>query len=126
MGKRGLAIIPLIVGSVGKNATVYSRGENYEKINFQRTTGNAALWVKSTAGDITITQQVSFDGDTWLDPVNNLGESLGTVYGGLASTTGTYIVYSPVLAPYIRFKVKENNVAATVVDLKSVLQEELN
>lgn len=87
-------------------------------IDFERCNGNATLLIVSTAGSITVTQQCSLDNSTWYDAVNTSGTAVGAVASALTVTTGTYVVYSPVLAPYIRFKVVENNSAPTVVSIK--------
>jgi hypothetical protein len=120
---RGIAIIPLYVPAVTKNGTLYTSGEDYQPVPLRRTIGNTALWISSTAGSITITQQVSLDGKTWLDPVDNAGNSLGSVYSALTVTTGKYIVFTPVMAPYIRFKLVENDLATSTVVMKLLYQE---
>lgn len=101
--------------ALAQNATEYS-----DSIPMKGMEGDVAVVIISTAGSITVTQQVSLDDSTWYDPVNSSGSAVGAVAAALTVTTGTYIVYSPVLAPYMRFKIVEGNVAATVVTLKVI------
>ena len=91
-------------------------------IDFGRCNGNASLFVISTAGTITVTQQCSLDDVTWCDPISPAGTALGTLCTAKAVTTGSLISYSPVFTPYIRFKVVETDTAATVVTLKLIFQ----
>lgn len=104
--------------AVGKAATAYS-----EAINFTRLTGEVAVLLRSTAGSINVTQQCSIDGKEWFDPANSGGASVGWVTIGQLVTTGRYIVYTPVMGTWVRYKVVENNVAATAVTLSLVFQE---
>ena len=100
-----------VAGAVAKNATVYSAA-----IDVSRSE-NAKLGVLivSTAGSITVTQQCSMDGVTFYDAVNAGGDAQGAVAATVTVTTGRYVEYTPTLAPYIRYKVVEGNVAAPVV-----------
>lgn len=91
-------------------------------VDFDRCNGNASLSVISTAGTVTVTQQCSLDDITWYDPISPAGTALGTLCTAKAATTGALISYSPVLTPYIRFKVVETNTAPTVVTLKLIFQ----
>lgn len=93
-------------------ATAYS-----SSVLFDRCEGDVSILVVSTAGSITVIQQCSLDNVTYYSPVNASGTVIGTVCTALTVTTGTYIAYSPVLAPYVRFVVTENNSAATKVSL---------
>ena len=100
------------------NATAYS-----SVIPFTRTTGEIAVEVISTAGNITITQQCSSDQKLWYDPVDGSGNALGAVVA--AMTVGSkWVIPSAVLATYMRYKVVENNVAASTVKVRVVIQEE--
>jgi hypothetical protein len=93
--------------------------------DFDRCTGNASIYVilaSAGAGHATITQQCSMDNTTWYDAVNAAGAAVGTVQTAQAVTTGTLITYSPVLTPYIRFKVVEDNHAAVTVSIKLLFQ----
>ena len=109
----------MVAQAVAKNATEYSSSMKLDRCN-----GNVAVLLKTTAGDITVTQQCSNDDITFYSPVDAAGAALGAVATNATVTTGKYISYSPVIAPYIRYKVVENNTAATVVDLEIVFQEE--
>ncbi len=106
--------------SIGKAATGYSNS-----VDFSRCQGDASVFIISTAGSITVTQQCSMDNVTFYDPVNSSGTALGGVATALTVTTGTWVSYTPVMAPYIRFKIVEGNSAATVVTLKLVFREEV-
>jgi len=112
--------------AITQNTTVYT-----DVCRFDKCAGDATVWVASTAGSVTITQQCSLNYNpnnptaaTWFDPVNSSGSAVGGVQATMTVTTGTYIFYTTVPAPYIRFKVVENNTAATVLDLKFILREE--
>jgi len=98
--------------SGGQSATVYS-----SSVLNRLSKGYASVLVSSTAGSITISEQVSWDNVNFFDAVDTQGNALGSVYTALTVNTGKYIVFAPVMAPYIRFKVIENNSAATVVTL---------
>ena len=104
--------------NVAQNATVYTSG-----VPFSRATGEVALLIVSSAGEITVTQQCSFDGENFHDPLDGAGSALGAVTAGM--TVGTkYVVPSPVVAPYVRYKIVEANTAATDVSITLVSQEE--
>jgi len=126
MGIRGVAPIPLSVPAVTQNGTLYTTGENNTPVKFRRATGSAALWISTTAGQIDVYQQISLDGEKWFDPKDSQQQLLGKVVVALTVNTGVYIVFVPVMAPYIRFKIVEKNVAATTVAMKLVFQEENN
>jgi len=99
--------------SVAQAGTKYSNSRK-----FHQCTGAAVLWIKTTAGSITVSQQCSMDDVAWYDPVDTSDGALGVVRSALGVTTGVYVVFTPVLTEYIRFKVVEGNSAATVVTLK--------
>lgn len=99
--------------AVARNATGYS-----DSCEFDGCTGSATLFIKTTAGNITVSQQCSTDNKSWSDPVDTSDNPLAVVRTGLTVTTGVYVAFTPALANYIRFKVVEANVAATAVTLK--------
>lgn len=104
--------------TIAKNGTGYT-----SSIAVDFITGYAAVLVTTSAGSITITQQISDDNINWYDPVNSDGTALGAV--GAAVTVGTtYRVVSPVMGRFLRYKIVEGNVAETVVTLKLIYQEE--
>ena len=104
-------------GAVGKNATAYSGA-----LDFGENEGNTTILLSSTAGSITVTQQVSQDKIVWYDVVDASGNGKGEVATNM--TVGTrYITVTPVLAPYARYKVVEQNVAATVATMAVFFQE---
>lgn len=97
--------------AVAQAATVYSTA-----LKTPHQLGFMSLLIVTTAGSITVTQQVSMDGTTFYDAVDSDGNALGAVVA--AMTVGTkYIQFSPVLAPHIRFKIVEGNSAPTAVSL---------
>ena len=106
--------------TVAKNGTGYT-----SSMKFDRCTGTVCVFLVSTAGSITVTQQCSTDDVNWYNPENTAGAALGGVIATMTVTTGTWVSYSPVMAPYIRFKVKENNSAATIATVKLMFQEEV-
>ena len=107
-------------------AAVTKAGTSYSSsMKFDRCTGTVCVFLVSTAGSITVTQQCSMDDSNWYDPVNAAASALGAVIATMTVTTGKWISYSPVLSPYIRFKVVEGNVAATAVTLQLMFQEEV-
>ena len=117
---RTVDVQTLVVGTAGavaKNATVYS-----ESFYFKMSTGFVGIFVSTTAGTITVTQQCSMDDATWYDPIDSDGNALGTVVAAQGVSTGLYIQPSCVLAPYIRYKVVEADVAPTVVVIKLIWQ----
>ena len=119
---RHVARGPLVVGTAGavaRAATEYS-----ESSSFRMTTDSASILVATTAGSITISQQCSMNNADWYDPYDASGNLLGTVATALTVTTGKWIAFNPAMAPYIRFKVVEGNVAATVVTINLMFQEE--
>ena len=101
--------------AVAQAATVYS-----SSLASDNLAGHVGLELISTAGSVTITQQVSLDNTTFYDPVDSDGNALGQVITAQTVTTGRYIVPDVVLAPYIRYKITETNVASTVVTIKLV------
>ena len=109
-----------VAGAVS-NATIYS-----DSTKFRSTTGYAGMMVTiavAGATGITITQQCSVDGTHWYDPVDPDDTAMGEVTTAAAATT-KYVQFSPVLAPYIRFKIVEDNTGAiTQCTLRLVYQE---
>ena len=100
------------LNSIAQAGTEYS-----DAIAFDVCEGELALLVVSTAGTVTISQQVSLDNVTFYDPVDSAGSALGVICTAKAVTAGSYIAINPVVAPYSRFKVTETNTAATIVSL---------
>ena len=99
----------------GKNATVYSN-----VLGVGDLAGHIGIRLISTAGSITVTQQCSIDGTTFYDPVDTSATALGQVVAAQTVTAGIYVVPDVVLAPYIRYKIVEGNVAATAVTINLV------
>jgi len=91
------------------NATKYS-----DSWSFRKCTGTAAVFVISTAGTLAITQQCSTDNVTWYDPVDISNGALGVVKAVQTATTGLYVVYTPVLTEWARFKVVETTAKTNV------------
>jgi hypothetical protein len=97
---------------VARNATAYSNSRPFHDCD-----GTATLKIISTAGSITVTQQCSLDDVTWYDPTNEAG-AVGAVENTITVPPGRYLSFTPVMCPFIRFKVVEANVAATTVTLE--------
>lgn len=120
MGARTVGIHPLTVVAVSQAATVYSSA-----VKTNRSTGEVALLVTITGTTgITITQQCSLDGITFYDAVDASNNAVGAVVSAAAAGT-RYVVYSPALANYMRFKVVENNTGPATVTLSLMMQEEV-
>ena len=96
------------------------------KVDFRGCVGDAILFIASTAGSITVTQQCAWTkSGTFYDPVNTSGAAVGSVRADLTVTTGVYVVFTPVLAPYIRFKVVEGNSAETAVTIRLLFRKDI-
>ena len=104
--------------SIVKAATEYS-----DSTKFRSTTGYSCMKIViGTTCSVVITQQCSTNNVVWYDPIDISATALGTV--GTFKTAGTYYVqFSPVMAPYIRFKLVEGDVAASAITLELVYQE---
>jgi len=105
--------------AVGKNGTKYSNSRVFHDCD-----GTACLRVVSTAGSITVTQQCSTDDVTFYDPETAAGAA-GAVENAITVTTGRYLSFTPVLAPFVRFKIVEADVAATAVTLELAYRVEV-
>lgn len=97
--------------TVAASATVYSTS-----IPFHNCAGDATLFIVSTAGTLAISQQCSVNDVDWYDPVNTSDSALGVVKAAQTVSTGVYVVFTPVLSKFIRFKLIESS-AETVVSL---------
>ena len=131
MSVRQLAITKLMDRVViAKAGTAYS-----DVMVFERCNGTATLKLVATSvgsATITISQQCSLNYDsnyptkaTWYDPIDDSAGAKGVVGTTVAMTSGMYITYSPVLTPFIRFKVVEGNTEACTVSLTLSFQEEI-
>lgn len=114
-----LGVITLRPADAIDGATEYTKS-----IKFENCSGDATVFLVSTAGSITVTQQCSLDNKTWYDPVNASNSAIGAVIATMGVTTGIYISFTVVLAPYIRFKIIEHGSAATTVTLKLIYRHE--
>lgn len=101
--------------AIAKAETAYS-----SVVSVTDLAGHIGIQIISTAGSVTITQQCSLDGTTFYDPVDTAGTALGQVVAAQTVTTGIYVVPDVVLAPFIRYKIVEGNVAATAVTITLV------
>ena len=121
MSRRGLKqkVLALVL-AVTKAGTFYTSSFPFHDLN-----GGAALFLISTAGSITVTQQCSLNDSDWYDPLDASGAAVGSVAAAVTVTTGRWVSYSPVFAPYVRFKIVEGNVAATNVSMQLLYQEEI-
>lgn len=106
-------------GAVAKAKTEYS-----EVLDFTQSEGFNSVLIASTAGSITATVQGSMDGTNFYDMVDSDGNALGQVVAGM--TVGTKLInFGSLFSPYIRFKVVEGDVAATVVTLTALLKRKV-
>jgi len=86
---RDVSVKDFTVPAITKNGTLYT-----DAYSFKRAVGNASVILTSTAGSITVTQQVSHDGNTFYDAYNAAGDALGIVCADQGITTGKWISYS--------------------------------
>jgi hypothetical protein len=124
MSKRNVSVKDFTVPAITKNGTLYT-----DAYLFDRMSEKCAAVVSSTAGSITITQQVSYDGNTFFDAYDTTGALLGKICESMGETSsyvnGKMIVFTPIFAKYMRFKIVEQNIAATTVAIKLLMGEEL-
>lgn len=107
--------------TVAKNTTAYTDSIDARRMRLEP---NAGVLITSSAGSITITQQCSDDNEYWFDPIDSSGSATGAVGATLTSIgSGTWIDYDPITAPYIRFKVVENNTAEATVTVEFIFPE---
>ena len=82
-----------------------------------------AMHITVTAtGVLTITQQASLDGANWLDPTNGTMVAVGATYAATYKVLTQYITFTPLVAPYIRFKATPD--VSVTMSLKYVAQGE--
>lgn len=96
---------------VSRNSTAYSNSHLFTTVGFVH------VILTSTGGSLTITQQGSFDNENWYDAYDPYGTLLGVVCTAQTITAGKYIQFEPLLSKYVRFKVVENNVGNSTVNL---------
>lgn len=103
--------------TVPKGQTVYSDPfESGRDIGFW-----AALLQKAGAGSVVITLQCGLTADgTFYDPLNSSRNEIGKVFILDPGDKEQYVEFSPVLAPWSRYKMVEQDVADTVVTVKTV------
>lgn len=84
-------------------ATITNAVTSYSNsFKFNVSAGFAAIEVKTITGATAISQQCSTDNANWYDPTDYAGNPLGVV--ATAVSAAGYYQYSPVIAPYIRYK----------------------
>ena len=85
----------------------------------------AAVLVTSSAGSITVTQQISFDsGANWYDIEDGAGNATGLVVATM--TVGTKATSENLkFAPSSRFKIVEGGTAGTNVIIKLALKDKI-
>lgn len=106
------------------NAIAVNTTTNTSQIKTDLSTGYASLYVSNSAGSLKIIQQVSQDGITFIDPVDEGNNSLAIVASGIVKGTTSIVQFNPVLAPYTRYAIIEGNSNATTVALTLMMQEE--
>lgn len=98
-------------------------GTYYSKeIGVLYSTGFASLLVLTSAGSLAITFEVSDDNKNWYTPFDIDGNNLGSINSAL--TADRWIVFSPQVAHYIRFKFVLTSANSTVSAIYR--QQELN
>ena len=64
--------------------------------------GQTGLVVKTTAGSLVITFELSNDNNNWYEPYNSAGTKINTVANNL--TGDAWVVFTPQVAEWIRFR----------------------
>jgi hypothetical protein len=94
--------------AVAVNVSNYSDSIRMKRASWYDQT--AGLLV-TTNGTVVVSQQCSLDGSTWYAP----RLSNGTVTDSIATPDSTrYVQFTPVIAPFIRFKVLGNSTSSNV------------
>ncbi|MCK4248679.1 MAG: hypothetical protein KAX15_02760 [Candidatus Omnitrophica bacterium] len=83
--------------------------------------GFCSLLVKTSAGSLAISFEVSDDNVDWYTPKDTSGNDLGIIETALAS--GKWIVFPPQIAQYIRFKFVITGADSTVSAVYRHLEE---
>jgi hypothetical protein len=96
--------------AVAQNATEYS-----EIFRHDKSSGYSGMLITVSAGSVTVTQQCGLeDNGLFYDPVDASNTALGSVVTTMGAGTRC-VQYDPVMAPFVRFKIVEANVASTTV-----------
>lgn len=66
------------------------------------STGEVGLLVKTSAGSLAVTYEVSDDGLTFYEPYGTTGDKVNTIAGAL--TEDTWVSFNPVVCEYMRIK----------------------
>lgn len=115
-----------LAGEVLSDAQTCNNDTTYtvRSLKFRSSTGYACVKITlGTTSHVVVTQQCSTDDTNWYNPINASGTPIGIV--GTFTTAGTYYVqFDPVMTPYIRFKMVENNTASTTFSLSLIYQED--
>lgn len=98
--------------TIAQNGTAYTGS-----VPFQYCNGYAICKFTVSGGSVSISQQCSFDGQVWFDPVDNTNTALAVIASSAGTTTGRYVQYNPVLCNYMRYKMVEINIGATTVGI---------
>lgn len=81
-------------------------------IKIRRSQGDGALLVKTSAGKIVATMEVSDDAKDWYTPYDRTMSSIGEINNNL--TANTWIQFDIPVAKYIRFKFVVSVATSTV------------
>ena len=120
---RSMVSKELLMDSVAmaRHDTHYSNSRKFDDCD-----GTAIVkFTKVSAGSITITQQCSLDNENWYNPETASGAA-GAVEASMTGAADKYISYTPVLCSFIRFKLHEEDTAATTVTLELIYRVEVN
>jgi len=84
-------------------AMITATGTYYtDEIEQAYSKGHCSLLVLTSAGSLAITYEVSDDNVSWYTPKDTDGNALNVI--ATAMTANTWVVFSPTLAEYVRFK----------------------
>jgi hypothetical protein len=100
MGQKLYGKVLTAVGTAIGVETIYT-----DSTHFDHARGYAACLITiSDSASVTVTQQCSADNSTWYDPKDSSATALGAV-AAAGTVASTYRYYTPVLCPFIRFKI---------------------
>ena len=107
-------------------AALSTSSTGYSDVFDGRTSFGAkmAVLLKSSGGSVAVSQQCSMDGVTFYDPKTTGNAATGTLCTGITgATAGTYFEFTPVQAPYFRWKIIEGGTGVTTVTIVHSRQE---
>jgi hypothetical protein len=123
MGQRWLSATQVMSA---QNIFAGSTGYSVSVNQLNQVGAYAALQIAmSPTTGLTINHQCSIDGITFWTPTNATAVTAGNILAtGVTTATATYVTFTPVVAPYVRYSVVP--IASSTVTLSVVLQGESN